>query len=74
MPRHLPQTPTNYDNWRKLLFKRDNYTCQDCGNKAKTLHAHHIMRYIHYENLRYKLDNGKTLCVNCHKQYHKKGL
>jgi len=73
MPKKLPYIPTNYDNWRKAIFKRDNYTCQDCGNKGKTLHSHHIKPYIKHEKLRLSLDNGKTVCVDCHKKYHQKG-
>lgn len=31
-------------NWRKQVYKRDNYTCQRCGKKG-ILNAHHIKSF-----------------------------
>ncbi len=33
-----------YINWRKQVFQRDNYTCQECGKKG-TLNVHHIKKF-----------------------------
>jgi hypothetical protein len=68
---------TDYINWRKQVFERDNYTCQNCGarsgrGKAVLLHPHHIKSYTYYKELRYELTNGLTLCVECHKKIHAK--
>ena len=60
-----------YLDWRVSVFKRDDYRCQCCGDKSHaghpvTLHAHHLENFAHNENLRFDIDNGITLCKNCH--------
>lgn len=60
-----------YDEWRKLVFERDNFTCQKCGsNKGGTLNAHHIESYNSNRELRTTLSNGITLCKECHDDFH----
>ena len=56
-----------YKSWRKLVFERDNYTCQLCSKKGVFLHPHHKVSYTHYPDVRYNVNNGITLCVFCHK-------
>ena len=55
--------------WRKAVFKRDNYLCQHC-NKNTYLHAHHIIEWAKDESKRFEIDNGITLCVDCHSKVH----
>lgn len=75
-----------YRQWRSDVFTRDNFTCQDCGdNKGGNLKAHHrksfssILQYyeittieeaINCEEL-WNINNGITLCEDCHKKLHK---
>jgi len=55
--------------WRNEVFKRDNYTCVECGVKGN-INAHHIKEWHQYPELRFDLDNGITLCVECHVKKH----
>lgn len=59
-----------YSQWRKSVFKRDNYTCQCCKKTGGYLHAHHIFNFSDHEDLRLEISNGKTLCKDCHIEFH----
>lgn len=61
-----------YKKWRKDVFSRDNYTCQMCGKRGRKLVAHHKKRYRNHIEDRTNLENGVTLCENCHKIVHHK--
>jgi len=56
---------------RKLVLKRDNYTCQKCSATDVELHCHH------YEGVEVNpiesadADNCITLCKACHNEIHK---
>lgn len=52
--------------WRKAVFERDKYTCQECGKVGGKLEAHHIKAYKEFPEEKWKIDNGKTLCKSCH--------
>ena len=58
--------------WGLEVKKRDDYTCQDCGeNNKHLLHSHHLKERRDFPELRFNLDNGITLCIGCHAERHK---
>lgn len=62
----------NYRLWREGVYRRDDWTCQKCKTRGKKLHSHHIQNFSQYSNLRFVVENGITLCENCHNHFHKK--
>lgn len=58
-----------YKLWRKAVFERDNYACILCGdNKGGNLQADHIKPFAYFPKLRFDINNGRTLCISCHKK------
>ncbi len=56
-----------YADWRKMVFERDNFTCQFCGQHGGYLEPDHIKPFAYFPELRFELSNGRTLCRPCHK-------
>ena len=60
-----------YAIWRSLVFERDNYTCQKCGDsKGGNLQAHHLRSFSRFPQLRFEISNGFTFCKLCHDKFH----
>ncbi len=55
-----------YKLWAKAVKERDNYTCQICGQRGGYLESDHIKPFCEFVELRFDLDNGRTLCADCH--------
>jgi hypothetical protein len=62
----LDRKSAQYKEWRKNVFERDNYTCVECRKIGCKIQADHIKPFSTHKHLRYKLTNGRTLCVECH--------
>jgi len=60
-----------YKEWRKTVFERDNYICKRCLKLGNKLNPHHILNFSNNKEERFKIDNGITLCIKCHKLFHK---
>jgi|SRR3990167_2080381 len=58
-----------HKKWSREVKKRDNYTCQKCGQIGGKLESNHIKSFANYPKFRFELSNGETLCIFCHKGY-----
>ena len=74
---HLIRESGTYREWRTAVFERDNYICVDCGLKGGwdkklkrriNIQADHIKPFSLFPELRFDINNGRTLCVDCHKK------
>jgi 5-methylcytosine-specific restriction endonuclease McrA len=72
---HLIRNSMEYKLWREAVIKRDNYTCTWCFKKQGwskdkgrliKMHIDHIKPFALFPELRFAIDNGRTLCVECH--------
>lgn len=66
-----PRGSLEYKDWRKAVYARDNWACQDCGSKGfNNLNAHHVFSYAQFPEHQLAVWNGITLCVDCHQKCH----
>jgi len=69
----LSRGTIRYMKWRNDILNRDNYICQMCGKNCREFfEVHHIYPFGDYENLRFKVWNGITLCKKCHRSIKNK--
>lgn len=70
--RYTGRLVEGYGVWRKEVYIRDDYTCKCCGKKGNgDLVAHHLDGYSWCKEKRTDIDNGVTLCNECHNDFHK---
>ena len=73
----LIRTPDRRDavedvEWRNAVYRRDNWTCCECGKRGGRLNAHHVEPVARFPEHRFDVDNGIALCIECHKAAHRK--
>ncbi|MCH7826998.1 MAG: HNH endonuclease [Bacteroidetes bacterium] len=59
--------------WQKKrleILSRDDWTCQSCGNRRRTLHVHHILYNSNADPWDYKEIDLIVLCKICHEVWH----
>ncbi|PSP55375.1 hypothetical protein BRC82_05370 [Halobacteriales archaeon QS_1_67_19] len=66
--------PRDWNKRRKLVYRRDNYQCQRCGQPGgprgnAELHCHHIRPKS--QGGSHHPSNLKTLCWRCHNRVHR---
>jgi 5-methylcytosine-specific restriction endonuclease McrA len=62
---HLVRSSFEYKSWQQGVLKRDSFTCQICGKRGGELRANHIKKFADYPKLRFKPNNGITICRDC---------
>lgn len=59
-----------HDDWSRMVLERDDFTCGMCSKVGGKLVAHHLNSYNWDRENRYNIDNGVTMCVECHREFH----
>ena len=84
----LIRSCTKYKEWREGVFSRDNWECVECCSRGVSLEAHHKIKFLdiikkyniknideaHRNKELWDIGNGDTLCMDCHKDIHRKVL
>jgi hypothetical protein len=82
--RAMIRVSLEYKLWKRQIFERDNFTCNECNQRGGYLHAHHIKSFsqilednnittleqaIECKEL-WDINNGITFCRKCHRKKH----
>lgn len=60
-----------YTRWQYEVKERDKFTCQCCRDKrGGNLVSHHLESWDISKEKRLDINNGVTLCEDCHKDFH----
>ena len=60
------------NRWNMLVLQRDRFTCQKCERNDQDIsyNAHHIRPVEFFPKERNNVENGVTLCSECHWEVH----
>ena len=59
-----------YRQFRLDVLSRDEFTCTSCEQTGGRLEVHHIKKKSKFPEIACDVDNGVTLCYECHLQLH----
>lgn len=65
----ITERPYKSKKWAREIKKRDKYKCRKCGS-CDNINAHHIREWSKCVEKRYEIENGITLCEDCHYKEH----
>jgi thymidylate synthase (FAD) len=57
-----------------LVHEKFDFTCQSCGVRGGSLHAHHLLPVYSHPEKGYDFENLVSICKNCHRKIHNQGL
>lgn len=65
-----PYYGPSWSEWRRKILKRDDYTCQECGQTNDSNHVHHIKPVREFDDPEeaHFDSNLVTLCISCHSE------
>ena len=65
----MKKTAPNISAWSHSVQDRDRHKCVICGDPS--LHAHHIFPRARFPHKEREIDNGVSLCKQCHQLAHR---
>lgn len=63
-----PRKTPEYIKFVRSVMERDNFTCRWCGKRGVKLNVDHIFPVCDFPEYILDMDNGRTLCLECHKK------
>ena len=66
LEKHRVRSSYEWKKWRKQVFERDDYTCQECSVRGVYVEPHHIIPVRSDWSKLFDTNNGITLCRPCH--------
>jgi 5-methylcytosine-specific restriction endonuclease McrA len=70
LERKIKRSISGMSKWKLQVKERDEYRCVVCSSTTELV-VHHIYNYADNQLLRTDVTNGATLCLQCHKEFHK---